>query len=753
MNSVRNRASFPFGHVAVSAVLVLLIAYTYAKFFALPYAGFEFNPSSGELTLVFIEPPAGDQLQVGDRLLQVGPVSWDTFQPDFRQTLFAGVAPGDQVLLEVERGGLVIPVSWTFPGRTRQEVRERILGVLLVSYVFWLAGAGALLLVRPFDTRRGLLIAFFLLTAVWIACGSLSAWHFWGSPILLRMAIWLCVPVYLHFHWVFPRPLGRLPALTWPGLYLAAGSLALLEVAQIPPRNAYLLGFLAALTGSLVLLVAHVIMQPDQRPQVRLVAVAAMVILIPAVVVSLTGLMGQFPDLVGLIFLSMPVLPGAYFYAIYRRPAGGLEVRGNRLISIYLFVILVGTIAAALIGSLSPMLRSMGLFSLGGTLGVILVALISIQAFPRFQRLVEHRLLQMPLPPAHLVEVYAERITTSLSRRDLIRLLDEEVLPSLQVQESALLLLGDQEELEVITQQGVMVEQLPDPEGVAQLLGRAGKRWPTDRAVRLGDPCPWALLVLPLNLAGKTRGLWLLGRRDPDDDYTEAEIAVLQVLANQTAIALNNLLQAEQLHALYQADMDRQEAERTRFARWLHDDVLTELSVLKMSAGDQVPPEQFDQQWQELTDRIRQVMGGLRPVMLTYGLGEAISELADDLNERAPPGTQVHVEVADAQTRYGERAEGHLFRIVQEACENALKHADAGLIRISGVLEPGRADLAVEDDGAGFEVADGIEFASLLSNRHYGLVTMYERAALIGANLQVHSQPGAGTVVHVVLEA
>jgi signal transduction histidine kinase len=126
--------------------------------------------------------------------------------------------------------------------------------------------------------------------------------------------------------------------------------------------------------------------------------------------------------------------------------------------------------------------------------------------------------------------------------------------------------------------------------------------------------------------------------------------------------------------------------------------------------------------------------------------------MADDLNERTPAGTLIRVELSEDHIRYGEREEGHLFRIVQEASENALRHADADLIRITGVLEPGRIDLMVEDDGAGFEVTDGIEFASLLANRHYGLVTMYERAALIGATLQVHSQLGAGTVVHVVLE-
>jgi GAF domain-containing protein len=81
-------------------------------------------------------------------------------------------------------------------------------------------------------------------------------------------------------------------------------------------------------------------------------------------------------------------------------------------------------------------------------------------------------------------------------------------------------------------------------------------------------------------IGGKLIGIWLLGRRDPDDFYAQSEISVLQTISNQTAIALNNIAHAELLHALYQADIERQEKERAALARGLHDEVLNQLAVL-----------------------------------------------------------------------------------------------------------------------------------------------------------------------------
>ncbi|MBX3003248.1 MAG: hypothetical protein KF828_04770 [Anaerolineales bacterium] len=98
---------------------------------------------------------------------------------------------------------------------------------------------------------------------------------------------------------------------------------------------------------------------------------------------------------------------------------------------------------------------------------------------------------------------------------------------------------------------------------------------------------------------------------------------------------------------------------------------------------------------------------------------------------------------------YEEQVAQHAYRIVQLAAENVFKHAQAQFLTISGQLEPDCIDLLVEDDGRGFD-AQGAQLTDLLRTQHYGLASMSERAALIGAELSIESQPGAGTQVRLV---
>lgn len=81
----------------------------------------------------------------------------------------------------------------------------------------------------------------------------------------------------------------------------------------------------------------------------------------------------------------------------------------------------------------------------------------------------------------------------------------------------------------------------------------------------------WLRLTLPLKVGDTILGFWFLGKRDPDDLYPQVEIPILQSLADQTAIALSNILQTEQLLKLYQSDIKRVEQERQNLAHELHD--------------------------------------------------------------------------------------------------------------------------------------------------------------------------------------
>jgi signal transduction histidine kinase len=153
--------------------------------------------------------------------------------------------------------------------------------------------------------------------------------------------------------------------------------------------------------------------------------------------------------------------------------------------------------------------------------------------------------------------------------------------------------------------------------------------------------------------------------------------------------------------------------------------------------------------YDQATERIRDIINGLRPAMLNYGLAPALETLAEELNDRLPNGPRISIDLEQSDARYEAHTELYLFRIAQQACENAVHHADCRTIRISGTLDEAECSLSVHDDGKGFTTGQRIDLPGLLADKHFGLAGMYERAELIGAGLEIHSRPGEGCLVSV----
>ena len=208
--------------------------------------------------------------------------------------------------------------------------------------------------------------------------------------------------------------------------------------------------------------------------------------------------------------------------------------------------------------------------------------------------------------------------------------------------------------------------------------------------------------------------------------------------------------QIEYLRRLYQADIDRYENERAEIARVLHDSVLRELAVLATSAREKQPISEGVTTYQLIVQQLRQTIVKLRPAMLNYGLRSALEQLSTDLADK---GINVQVNIGGSDVRYPPEIEQHLFRIVQQAGENAVQHAQANSLYVGGSLAPKEAELIVEDDGIGLPAKVQDDLKSLIEQKHFGLAGMYERAALIGASMHLNSLPGRGTQVRVTWKA
>ena len=196
-----------------------------------------------------------------------------------------------------------------------------------------------------------------------------------------------------------------------------------------------------------------------------------------------------------------------------------------------------------------------------------------------------------------------------------------------------------------------------------------------------------------------------------------------------------------------------QEDERRRIARDMHDqfgEQLTALSLrialLKEAAGRQPDlvhhTEALEAIAQRLDRDVDELVWELRPTALDdLGLRAALGNYLREWSERTGISAELHTSGL-LDERLASEVETALYRIAQEALNNAAKHSQAR--RVEVILER-RADcvlLILEDDGVGFQQTD-----SGAAGHGFGLVGMQERAALVGASLGIESTPGKGTTI------
>ncbi|MFN2145826.1 MAG: PAS domain S-box protein, partial [Anaerolineales bacterium] len=206
----------------------------------------------------------------------------------------------------------------------------------------------------------------------------------------------------------------------------------------------------------------------------------------------------------------------------------------------------------------------------------------------------------------------------------------------------------------------------------------------------------------------------------------------------------NNRLR-EISHELFNAA----EQERNKIAREVHDDMLNYISELVMDLKGDIPAERVNQNYQLIADRLRETVYNLRPPMLAYGLSYGLKDYVHTLTDRMSGEVAVNFNLTESDASYPMEVDVHLFRIVQQACENAVEHALPKNITITADLQPGRVRMAVEDDGLGFEwnYRDFID-ESVGQNR-FGLAGMFERGLIVGARVRIRSEEGVGTRVEI----
>jgi signal transduction histidine kinase len=225
-------------------------------------------------------------------------------------------------------------------------------------------------------------------------------------------------------------------------------------------------------------------------------------------------------------------------------------------------------------------------------------------------------------------------------------------------------------------------------------------------------------------------------------------------LQNQVAALdrLNAALQATQRRLITE-----REDERKALSRELHDQViqdllsfnyrLEEIEGVEKSPVLQKEVASIRQGIRDVVGELRQMCSDLRPPTIDHhGLSAAIDSLAHEWAARNE--IQLQLEIDPELGRLPETIELSVFRIVQEGLNNIRKHAAAHSVRLS-LQRTSSTNLLVrlEDDGQGLAVP--ADLASLSLKKHFGLVGISERVALLGGSMTIESSRGSGTILQV----
>lgn len=275
-------------------------------------------------------------------------------------------------------------------------------------------------------------------------------------------------------------------------------------------------------------------------------------------------------------------------------------------------------------------------------------------------------------------------------------------------------------------------------------------------------PSPIVVSAVPLTSHSRVIGSLVVARSsDEQESMALEDVRLLLGVAQQLGLSIENArltqdaqererVLAELLHQV----VDAQEAERQRIARELHDATGQALTAIALGLRglethlESATPDnaRLAGQVREIKSfsthalgELRQIISDLRPPILDdMGLAAALKWYVQGFEgRRAIAGAFI---LDGDPLRLPSEHETVLFRIAQESLTNVAKHAAASAVTVLLRFEPGRVCLLVEDNGRGFAAGEA-------HSGGWGLLGMQERAALLGGQCLVESQPGQGTRV------
>jgi len=247
------------------------------------------------------------------------------------------------------------------------------------------------------------------------------------------------------------------------------------------------------------------------------------------------------------------------------------------------------------------------------------------------------------------------------------------------------------------------------------------------------------------------KSIYTVVNKGDENDKPAFIVAMLENITDQKRMEL----EVAELSSRLQGSM---ELERLRLAQELHDNPMQSLytAIYRIEELRKTSDIHMAVALEEVTKDIQKVLQDLRftakelrpPSIFNFGLENAIRSYADDILEKHP-GLQIRLSLAHDRQLLPEKVRLALFRVLQQALMNVIRHAEATEVEVQFSFDVEQAYLEISDNGKGFEVPHNwIEF---VRKGHYGLAGAVERVNALGGFLKVESQPGNSTTIHAMI--
>lgn len=645
---------------------------------------------------------------------------------------------------------LAIPAFLLFEGNRWHNINpyqarfETLLPAILLSFVFWIIGF--VLVLRVFHRAEARLL--FLLTqtlgmALFIPMAYPDPRTAPFSALTISViGLHFSAPLLFHFHISFPNKIGNAAQRrrVLGVLYTVACLASAAWLTQIAPfwqaSILFTVGLILFSVGVLVFAYRRHA-SPDSRRRLRLIVFGTMLpttfVMIFDILPMLAGLPYRFPAwfLAALLIIN----PLSYAYAVTRQDVFGIDRLLNRTL---VYIVLSLGILGLYLGPFLLLYRLLPENLLIQLIVVSVATLLVGWSFDWVRKNVQHWVDQMFFGGWYdypgVVETISDALARCVEREQISHVLTRQVPALMQLQSGDL------------------------------WIGETNATFPST---------PPVLECFRFKFKSEEPAQWTVGPHLDGDDLSTNDRRILNTLARQAEIALNNILLIETLRSQLDEIQDSRETlaqtqrqllrtredERARLARELHDNPIQSLVGMNIQLGlllnnDDMPSilknalGEMRSEVRTLTSELRRVCSDLRPPMLdALGLGAALRVYVEDWAQEFDIDAELDFEEDALLRELPNEVALNLYRVAQEALSNVARHANASQVIIKLQCQEDQLNLLIKDNGRGFKLPD--TFSGLTKQDHFGVVGMRERVDLIGGKWIFESAPGKGTSIEV----